>query len=1422
MSTKTASPEARKRRPVLKWSLITLGAVLALLVLLLLALRFAAQSEFGRQFAEKRIEAADPSGQDIEIYGLSGDLLGTFRIDRLTIADDEGIWLVAENVLADWKPLALRKRALLIEALEADLIHVRRRPNIVSSGSSSGGGSMPLRAGELARLRIGELRTDEGVLPRALRLEINGLGRVGQDGGRTELSVQPLEGTGDSLAADLTWSRDLRLEGTLELDGPAGGLFATLARLEPVQSLSAGLTADGTLDDWSGEAEVSIDGETALAAKAANRGDAITFGLTAHPRRHPMSRAVADTLGDTLTVEGRLLSDEGRQMLLDLTANAEGLELRAEAGPPQDGAYSADIRLTADQPSRYAGNDSISVGQAILDGILVYDEGAARFDGDIEASDVDVPSFAAKAVSGPLSAVYDSPSITVRTTLTGRGAALPGMAGQIAGAQPSVQMNALYSLDARSLALRETIVRGKAGRVSAAGTLQFSPGFSANLAGSFNLDGAEAGLARPVRLNGQFQANRSGAGRTGFTLSSQAMNFGSLPAPLDQWSDGRASLNARGELVTDGSVRLSSLSLRSGTLQLEGSGRYSSDGRLYADTSLGAGEAMIGGLTLESVTGQTVISGPLSGLEFETRLNAPSLSGSGISFSDITLLASGRYGDGKLDAGADLEAGTSNGPLAASTGLSLDGSRWQLNGFGGRWGDLDATADLSGQGGNIGAVRGSLDIIGDLPEGLPAQRIVADAQIEGERVVLDASLETVAFGPTRADALILRANGTPDDITFIAEMEGRTELNALTYETAFNLDGTLQGLASGQLDLTASVAAILGDIGFVTEEPIHYTRHDDGFEAGAKFAALGGTLTSGITTRGETSIRLQGENLKIAPLLVIAGRPGLTGAMNIGVALDEVEGGLAGPMSVELKSVARPGSDLPPVDLIISGDLAPGELVTSIRAGDNENLEAAWDITVPVRTMDTMPFIQLREGADIPFKAAVDGQIEAVSALIVPPNMVLRGIVDLDLSGRLPHLNESFNGRLDFSEGKFEHGDLGMVLNEIKAAAALGGGSVELTELSARGRSGGTLSGRGSMAIDGSARSDVKIEARQLVVTERREGRATVSGTMELRQQPDLLEIIGDLTVDKGELNIENLPTGGPPTLDVNFSEPADTSEAEEEEEEAATRLDIKLKAPGRIDVRGRGVNAELAMDADISGSIGKPVITGSASIVRGRFDLIGKRFQFTDSTLRLAPDIGSSPLDISASHETRDDIIAILNVDGTIDRPEVTLTSEPVLPEDEVLSRVLFGRSPTQLSGLEAARLAAALAQLSGGGGFDLLGGIERALGLDTFDVGSGSNGDVQVTSGKYLTEDVYLEVRSSATGAPGVAIEWEPVTNIELEAATSTEDGQQVSIQWKRDFDDGVFPGISGNRTGPGNGSNGQAAESAHDDADQAEPTE
>ncbi|MGB3625020.1 MAG: translocation/assembly module TamB domain-containing protein [Henriciella sp.] len=1385
MAETTQNTEAQRRRPILKWSLIVLGGIAALVLILLLALRFAAQSDFGRNFVEKQIESASPSGQQIEVEGLKGDLLGRFRIERLTVSDEDGVWLVAEDLHADWKPLALRRRALLIDALEADLIHVMRRPTLTSSQSEGGGGSMPIRTGDVDQLLVREFRTDKGVLPRALSLKIEGQGALREDGGSSMISVLPLEGEGDQLLADLEWSDDYRLTGNLELDGPAGGLFASLARLDQGQSLEANLEATGTLDAWTADGQVEIEDEDALTLSAGARDDVITVEIDAHPGTHPLTQDLTDYLGDTLTVVGDISRQDGRPVI-DMSAEADNLLLNALVRRAETGAYGADLRLIADDPDRFIGREDISLSRAIIDGTASYDQGAARFDGTVEASDVDVPAFRAATVSGPVVATLNRPDISVRTTLSAEQAELSGTAGQMAGRTPTLEANAQYNLSSRVLSVREFIVRGRAGRATAAGTVSLASTPTADLAGSFQLDTEAAGLSRAAMLRGQFELSRANPTSTRFTTQINASDFGDLPAPLDQWAGNQAEVSANGVYEGSGQIRLNRMTLNSGNLRASGSGAIANGGSVSASLDIDAGQAEVSGVRLSSLDGLADISGNLDNLRFEARISVPELQRGDMAFSDTTLSAGGRYAGGDLTADVDLSADSQTGPLAASTGLALSGSNWTLSDFDATWNDLQAQADLSGQGADLTSLRGEAFVNGTLPEGLPAQSIELDAGITGDRLVLDATLQQFSLGPTEAEALVVRANGTLEETNFVIELDGRTELDALSYPTSLDVDGTVSGLTSrSPLDLIASVSANLGELAFTTREPIRYTSYEDGFEATARLAALEGELAANISTRSTTAIRVEAEGMKIAPVLLLMGRPSLSGAIDINAEITETEAGtLSGPIRGELLSVSRPGSDLAPIDLFFTGNLAPDLLTMDVRALDNEALEANAQFRLPVTTSDNLPFIQRDESRQIPFEASANGQIEAIAALFVPPQMVLEGLVDLSLSGELPTLDQTFQGELNFSQGVFEHGELGMVLNRINGSATLGGGRLSLSSFEARGRSGGTLTGSGEMSIDGSGQSDVQLTADKLVVTERREGSATVSGTMTLNQQPKLLEIIGDLTVDEGQINIGKLPSGGPPTLDVSFEDPAERQE-EETEEDAATRLDITLDAPGRIDVNGRGVNAELALDATITGTLGEPIIAGEARIVRGRFDLLGNRFTFGDSSVRLNREIGQSRLDISATHETNDDINAILNVVGTIDRPEVELTSNPVLPDDEVLSRVLFGRSPSQLTALETARLAAALAQLSGGGGFDLLGGIEQALGLDTFDVGSAESGGVEVTSGKYLTEDVYLEVRSGEAGAPGVAIEWEPIDNIEVEAATGSEDGQELSIQWKRDFD-------------------------------------
>jgi translocation and assembly module TamB len=135
--------------------------------------------------------------------------------------------------------------------------------------------------------------------------------------------------------------------------------------------------------------------------------------------------------------------------------------------------------------------------------------------------------------------------------------------------------------------------------------------------------------------------------------------------------------------------------------------------------------------------------------------------------------------------------------------------------------------------------------------------------------------------------------------------------------------------------------------------------------------------------------------------------------------------------------------------------------------------------------------------------------------------------------------------------------------------------------------------------------------------------------------------------------------------------------------------------------------------------------------------------------------------------------------------RPVITMSSDPSLPESEILSRLLFGLSPGQLTPIQSARLAATLAGLAGGSGFDVLGRLENVLLLDTLDFAESSDGTAIITTGKYIRPNVYVEAQNSLDGDVGVAIDWEPFSNLTVRGETSSDTGQELSVRWRRDFD-------------------------------------
>ncbi len=234
--------------------------------------------------------------------------------------------------------------------------------------------------------------------------------------------------------------------------------------------------------------------------------------------------------------------------------------------------------------------------------------------------------------------------------------------------------------------------------------------------------------------------------------------------------------------------------------------------------------------------------------------------------------------------------------------------------------------------------------------------------------------------------------------------------------------------------------------------------------------------------------------------------------------------------------------------------------------------------------------------------------------------------------------------------------------------------------------------------------------------------------------------------------------------------------------------LDVALESPGRVFLRGRGLDSEWAGDVSITGSAHKPVITGRLSVVRGYFNFLGERFSLEKGVLSFDGSVPAAPyLDVTAEARAGD-ITALVQLSGPASAPEVSLTSNPVLPSDEILSRLLFGRSVGEITPMQAVRLAYAASILAGSGsGWDLMGCARDLLGVDQLEIKESEEegGEISIGVGKYLGERVYLEVEQGLGpgGAKGtVAVEITPNITVETEVGGESDAG--IGIRWKRDY--------------------------------------
>ncbi len=847
-----------------------------------------------------------------------------------------------------------------------------------------------------------------------------------------------------------------------------------------------------------------------------------------------------------------------------------------------------------------------------------------------------------------------------------------------------------------------------------------------------------------------------------------------------------------------------------------------------------AGNAQISG------TAQGAVAAPV----IKARADFGSLAIDGERLGDIAAVMDATIRDTALKADIRLSGQVRNRKLEgvialAAAGNDLTVSRLEL-GLGRNTVTGNARVALDGLLVN-GALSARLSDLSDLPLDGMAPGLVGAANAEvtlrgGPTQDVDLAVSGRGIGLTGDDmdellarevslALQIRdALGTPAFEGTLGVTNARAAGGLLT-RADIGLNGTLAGFgwtasAAGTFGVPVTVAAagttaVAAGGGTMEVQRLDGTIEDYPYSlrSAARVQWQADTVTTGpialLLDKGQVELALALKPQSVEASGSIAGLPVAVAAL-LNPHLD-LEGTISGSLSATgnrqqpdlVLSLAADG--IRPRDVPLA-DFAGLKIAVDVQQNDG-GLRAGLEVTGPEETriaanIQTAALLSLDAPVSVDAeRQPLSGGIEAFGKLTMIDRIIGLGGDRLDgsvsasatIAGTLAR--PDVRGDLKLSAGAYEGVATGVVLRDVEGHIEFAGSEARVVTLQASDGLGGQMTGSGAVAIADTETTagELKLVMNRFTVLRRAEAEVVTSGTIGLSGSLAAPALKGALTVDNAEIRIpDRLPDSVAEltVVEINRPEgdgarpapPADPSLSQA----LAIVLDLSIDFPGRSFVRGRGLDSEWNGKLHVGGTSVDPLVTGKLNVVRGTFAFAGKTFVVKSGTVSLDEGGSLEPeIDVIAEAELST-LLARVRIEGKASKPTITVSSEPSMPQEEVLAQILFGRSTGQLTAVQALQLAQTAASLSGAGGANVVDKIRQALGVDVLNVESnGDSGGATLKAGKYIRENIFLSVsQGTEPGTQQVGVEVEVLPNVSVDIDVGGSESGNVGLNWKYDY--------------------------------------
>lgn len=1162
-------------------------------------------------------------------------------------------------------------------------------------------------------------------------------------------------------------------------------------------------------EDWNGRIEVNnLAADSFTAEKVSvilgglaqnlNNADArrITFGIDGEVTGISSDRPeVATAMGDTIALDINGTWAAGAPITLTragLTGN--GLSVNA-AGTIADAAFNGTVQLAAASLvpfSQLADRDL--AGQLDMTAKGTISPVSGGFDLTLDGS--------AKGLHVDIDAVDNL--FSDETTITGGVARDENgfRTNQLRLGNDNVELtaNGNFATDAADfrfdlmLADLALVTDEASGRLTAAGTAKGSDGVIALV---FN-----AGVP-----NGELQGRSLSDASLGFdgTLRDDI-----LAGKVDgaAFLDGHRVSLATDIALADGEKRLTGLDFTAGGTHLTGSLTQTKAGLLDGALALDAPDiSLAAALALMDATGSATADIKLShengdqNASIDARVRDLVLDGIQVGAADVQATIANLFGvpavDGTVSGRNIVAAGYDVTTLDAKATTRGEATDFTANAALAIGTTIDTAGSLAPEAGGFRLALTRADLVqGDLAARLKSP---ASLLIDGQNLTIDGLAMAVGGGEVSAHGTIAEtldldvriatlplaiANTIKPDLALGGTIDGTANVSGTrdNPNISFDLTGSaLQAAALGQAGIS-SLDVVAKGTSTTNRLQIDATvTSPDGFRATANGAVPLGD--------GALDLDVSLDRFPLASLNAVAPGQDLSGIVS---GRAKVTGPLANPaatFSVDgtgLSAAPLAEFGAAPLTLAAQGEYANEILnLSSSSVAGPQGLAIAASGRVPLSG----------NGLDVTVRGTVP--LALANRQLADRGTQVAGTLSFDAAVSGPLGNPVINGSFQTANTQVIDPDTNVRLTNISIAGTIDRDRITLRPSRAEIVGGGSIDLSGTVGIDPAAGfpADIRIVLNQARYADGDMVVATVSGQLAVSGQLTRDPLIaGDIRIERAEITIPENFGGGAPVIDVIHVDPPAAVVTTLKRARmiggtpvptarpSVVQINVKVTAENQIFVRGRGLDTELGGSVQLTGPVTNIEPIGGFRMIRGNLQIVGQRITFDEGTVTLIGDLDPF-VDFTATTQGSD-ITVTVRVSGRVSDLNINFSSQPELPEDEVLAHLIFKRSLSELSAFQIAQLAAAAAELAGGANTSLLNNLRQSTGLDQLDVVTDSEGNAAVQAGRYIEDNIYLGVEAGAQGTTRGTVNIDITENLTARGAVGSDGNSSLGLFFERDY--------------------------------------